>query len=604
MKRADGWTRAVRRLFLSMVVLVGFACGGKAAPGAEYGPPPVDAGIDRGRVNDAATKESGAAMTSPDAQFVDAADRPVMPQVDAGTPGPKLTALTIEPAESKIVLNATVVLKVTGTFSDATTADVTSKATFITSDASVVSLMGNVATARAPGIVKITAALSGLLASATISIDDRTVVALTVSSDWNSCQSGRSVSFRARAKMSDGFEQDVTSQATWEASAPPVIVFETSNRAFCLTAGSTTVKASLGAISGELKFDVYGVQAKEYFIEGRPVVSPGWFGYYSLVARYDDGGEKKIPNTTFESDTPAVLDVGPQGHATARAPGSATITAKVANVALTTLKVVVTNATLTKVEVTPGSLELAFPNVGQLTATGTYSDGTQAVLTRLVRWEVGDGSSVSVANGAVTPVSLGKSTVSTYFEGAPYGSAEITVVLGAPSSIRISSDVEGPIGVAREATAFAEYPGGEQLDVASTVTWHSDDPSIAIFEGPNLVGLKPGRTTFYATLGALKSEMRQATITNVALLAIEFDSTHPTINVRSTFLLHVNGTFEDGSTYDVTAGATLKTGNVQIATISNAALDRGTVTAVAAGTTSLSATVGELATSTTVTVYP
>ena len=100
------------------------------------------------------------------------------------------------------------------------------------------------------------------------------------------------------------------------------------------------------------------------------------------------------------------------------------------------------NPTLTGVSVGPQSLTLSVNQTFQMTATGTYDDGTQKNLTSGVAWSSSDPTTVSVgqSSGQVAGLVTGSATITASSGGcaACTGSTTVTVVLTNVTSIVVS----------------------------------------------------------------------------------------------------------------------------------------------------------------------
>src|SRR6202007_2775834 len=101
------------------------------------------------------------------------------------------------------------------------------------------------------------------------------------------------------------------------------------------------------------------------------------------------------------------------------------------------------NPTLTAVSVGPQNLQLNFNQTFQMSATGTYSDGTQKTLTSGVTWSTSDSTTVSVGQtpGQLTAgTSAGSATLSASAGSCSgcSGSTTVTVVLQGVTSITVT----------------------------------------------------------------------------------------------------------------------------------------------------------------------
>lgn len=98
--------------------------------------------------------------------------------------------------------------------------------------------------------------------------------------------------------------------------------------------------------------------------------------------------------------------------------------------------------TLTAVSVGPQNLSINVNETRQMTATGTYSDGTQKTISSGVNWSSSNASAVSVGqtSGQVTGVTVGSATISASAGScsACSGSTTVTVALQGVTSITVS----------------------------------------------------------------------------------------------------------------------------------------------------------------------
>jgi len=100
------------------------------------------------------------------------------------------------------------------------------------------------------------------------------------------------------------------------------------------------------------------------------------------------------------------------------------------------------NPTLTGVSVGPQNLSITLNQTWQMTATGTYSDGTQKQLNSGVTWSSSDAATVPVGqtSGQVTGSAIGSATISASAGScsACSGSTTVTVALQNVSSVVVS----------------------------------------------------------------------------------------------------------------------------------------------------------------------
>ncbi|HZQ22862.1 MAG TPA: Ig-like domain-containing protein [Terriglobales bacterium] len=131
------------------------------------------------------------------------------------------------------------------------------------------------------------------------------------------------------------------------------------------------------------------------------------------------------------------------------------------------------NPTLTSITVSPQSPTISQNTTLQLSATGTYDDGSIKTLTSNVFWTSSDPSSVSITSGGlIKGIAQGTSTV-TASSGIATGTTTVTVTIANLVSIQISPTAPSiKQGNTQTFTVSGTVAGGgSPVDVTSTATW-------------------------------------------------------------------------------------------------------------------------------------
>ena len=134
------------------------------------------------------------------------------------------------------------------------------------------------------------------------------------------------------------------------------------------------------------------------------------------------------------------------------------------------------NPTLTAVSVGPQNLSLIINGTHGMTATGTYSDGSQKTLTSGVTWSSSDSSTVSVgqSSGMVTGLKAGSATItgSAGSCSACSGSTTVTVAIQGVTSITVSPN-QSPVTRGGSPVYFTAKTntGTDVTDPSGGTTW-------------------------------------------------------------------------------------------------------------------------------------
>jgi uncharacterized repeat protein (TIGR01451 family) len=152
-----------------------------------------------------------------------------------------------------------------------------------------------------------------------------------------------------------------------------------------------------------------------------PSIAKGQTQQFKATGIYNDGTTPDITNSvTWGSGTPAYATISSSGLATGQGVGQSTITAMLGGVTGSTT-LTVGPAALVSIAVTPTNPSIVAGSTQQFTATGTYTDGTQPIITGAVSWSSqhtnvatigGAGKATGVAGGSTTiTASMGTSPV-------------------------------------------------------------------------------------------------------------------------------------------------------------------------------------------------
>jgi uncharacterized protein YjdB len=531
---------------------------------------------------------------------------------DAGSQA-AIQSISIDPPTATLIKGSTRMLVVTAVYSDGSTADVTATATWSTSAAAVATAAGGTVTAVAPGMATITATVGSHTATASITVTAATVTAIAVLPGTATTAAGTMVAFRADGTLSDGTHQDLTASASWTSSATGVAtVGAGTGVATAVAAGTATITASFGGVSGSARLTVTAATLTS--IEVDPVDPTAGIGVsivFTATGIYSDGTRADLTTqVTWSSSVPGTVSIDATGRATTRMQGQAVIRATLGGVTGTS-RVTVTAASLVSISVTPATSTVMVGGTVVLRAVGNYSDGSTVDLTTSVVWSAAPATVASVSNaagtaGTVTALAVGTAIV-TAMSGTISGTAMVTVSAARLVAIVINPAAASiPVGASVTLSAQGIFSDASVRDLTTQVAWQSSADGVATVANPpgtagQVTGVSVGVVTITATLDGVSGT---ASITVVAAtlrsIAVTPANATTTVGLRSSYT--ATGTFSDGTTVDLTTQVTWSTGNATVAAISNTAGAQGQLLARAAGTTTVTATLGGVSGSTNVTV--
>jgi uncharacterized protein YjdB len=372
--------------------------------------------------------------------------------------------------------------------------------------------------------------------------------------------------------------------ASWSSSTPAVATVSTEGVVTAVTAGSSTVTATIDGKTGSASVTVVPPPVASV------TVSPATLNldvgaYATLTATVRDASGAPIPgkSVSWLSSNPAVVTVNPAGTVTAFAEGTAQVTASVDGVsgsATLTVRTVVGS-----VVVSPAAAALQVGSTVQLAAVPQSSDGTP-LPDRPVTWSSSNPVIATVSTtGLVTAQGIGSATISASSEGKT-GTAAITVSPVPVASVTVAPASQSlPAGGSVQLTATAFDSVGNAL-AGRSLTWTSGNPAVALVSTAGLVtAVAPGQAVVTATS---EGKSGSATITVIAAPVATVEVVPPSAEVIVGQSLQLTAVLRNAAGDPLTGRTVAWTSkNPTVASITSSG---GRVTAVAVGTTTITAT--------------
>src|SRR5437867_2539597 len=286
---------------------------------------------------------------------------------------------------------------------------------------------------------------------------------------------------------------------------------------------------------------------------------------------------------TWASAAPAVATVDGTGLVTAAAVGTATITAT-SETKSGTAQVTVSPVPVASVTVTPDHLGLTVGQQGQLTATPRDAAGNP-LSGRAITW-VSDAPAVATVDntGRVTAAGVGTATITATSE-TKSGTAQVTVSPVPVASVTVTPDHLGLTVVQQgQLTATPRDAAGNPLS-GRAITWVSDAPAVATVDNTGRVTAAAVGTATITATSETKSGTAQVTVSPVPVASVTVTPDHLDLTVGQQGQLTATPRDAAGNPL---SGRAVSWGSLapSVATVDAT----GLVTAVATGTTTVSAT--------------
>ncbi|TGM96002.1 beta strand repeat-containing protein [Leptospira yasudae] len=538
-----------------------------------------------------------------------------------------LTSITITPANPSVSNGRTLFLTATGVFSDGTVSNITSQVTWSSSLTTVATadnatgLSGRI-TGVGVGTTNVTAAIGGVDITIPLNVTSAVLESIQVVGDSSSIARGTSTFVQAIGVYSDGSSQNISDQVAWSSSNSSILQIANLNSVpkreiqspSSGTLGTARITATLEAITADTDIAVSAATLVSIEVSPtNPSVAAGLSVSFTATGVYTDGSNQNLTSqVTWNSSQTNRATIsnasGSQGLALGSTAGTTNISATLGAVTSSSTTLTVTNAVLNSITITP-----AFPSVAggrslNLTATGSYSDGSTQDLTASVAWTSADSTIVSVDNA------VGRQGQAT---GVAQGTTQITAALGGTSkvidfttsaavldSIQVTLE-DSPItkGTSTRAVATGIFSDGSNLNISDQVVWDSSQtnviqlgiletgPKKKLMNSPVNGSSTTGTSRITASLGSV-SGFADLTVIAPSLTSIQIDPTHPSVANGLTQDFTATGVYSDGSNQNLTSQVTWASSSPSVAVISNASGTNGRATTLATGSTNISASLG------------
>ncbi len=217
--------------------------------------------------------------------------------------------------------------------------------------------------------------------------------------------------YKASAKLENGSSIDLTSSVSWRISPPFIATVDAAGLLTAKQDGESTVIAQFAEHEGRAPLIVSTANLVKIFIQGPTQTDECRSEQFKANGEYDD----KYP---IRSDIDVVWSVSSEDIATISNEGLL-ITTKTGTVDVIATKdgvaeprTVTVNSNLLAIAVTPKAVSLAKNDTQQITATGTYGDGSKKDITAAANWSSDNAEIASVEpNGLVKGVAKGSATI-------------------------------------------------------------------------------------------------------------------------------------------------------------------------------------------------
>jgi hypothetical protein len=425
-----------------------------------------------------------------------------------------LVSITIQQGDVTLAQGTSTKLTAIGLFSDGSTQNITSQATWISSNTAVGTIKS---TGRAQGVsaglTTITASFAGQSASINLNVTTATIVSISVTPSVSSIAPGTQIAFVATGVFSDSSAQTITGDVTWTSNDTTIATVSTGGTATATGSGAVTnINATLGSVTGSAQLNVTPATLASISVTpANGVLAPASSLLYTAVGTFSDGttqGLSLVAN--WSTSSPSVATIAQYGLATGQSAGTAVITASVGAVS-GTANLIVESSALNEIDISPSNPSVPQQISTNLTALGKFADGSTQNLTTVVTWTSSSASVATVSNagglkGIVTGETPGTSTIGAVFAGQ-VGSTTLQVTNATLTALAIvPTSPSIALGTSQYLAAKGTFSDGSVMDLSTQVVWTSSNANVAVINTQGLASsVSSGTTTITASLNGVNT---------------------------------------------------------------------------------------------------
>ncbi len=526
--------------------------------------------------------------------------------------GINLSRIEVTPSLPTLAKGTTLPLSATGIYSDNSRRSLNSEVTWQSTDTSVATISsgGDISTLTA-GKVTIQSSLNGITGSTDLTVTNATLTQLSINPGSALLAKGSSLSISLIGTYSDGSTQNLQASANWSVTNTAIASISipaTGAPQLTGTAvGNTQLTASVGTVNTQISVTVSDAELIQLAISPEtPTLPLGTTLNLLALGQYGDGSSQDLSTqVNWNSGDTGIFTVDASGLLTPQSLGSTTVTASMAGVTSSQM-VTANSALLSSIEISATTSTLPVGEQQSLTALGHYSDNSLQDITQRVTWLSSPAGRLAISNasgsqGLGTALTVGAVTASATL-GNITGVLDLTTSTAALNSIDISPpSIRLALGTQTNFQAIGRYSDGTIQDVSAQVSWATVDATVA--SASNAPGSQGQVTTLSAgnsnVTATLDNVIGTASLTASSAQLLSINVTPPTLSlpVGATQNLVAYGSFSDGSVQQINNQVTWEADNSNRAAVNN-----GTLTALALGDARISAKLAGISGNTTLTV--
>ncbi|MBJ6361904.1 Ig domain-containing protein [Paenibacillus sp. GCM10012307] len=498
----------------------------------------------------------------------------------------EISRLVLNKNDVSLEAGETTSLTATAVYVNGNTSDVTIKTEWSSGTTDVATVYAGAITAKKEGTAVITATYLGKTVVVNVTVSKK-VKALTMSVNDFDLRIGKEKQIELTAIYEDGSSEAVTKKAAWS-----VDNYSVANVINGLVTGKKSGYAKITAKYGNQsvtieaaveiarRLDVAKSELSLLLNEEKTI---------ELTATYPDGTTENVADKAeWKSDDDKVADAI-KGTIKAYKAGKTTITATYGTKSVT---IEVSVDASRKLEASKEELFLRTGTSEKLTLTLTYMDGRQADVTDKAKWSSSDEAVAFASKGEIFAYKSGEAEIT-----AIYGdkSVKIQVDVEVPKRLDLDSDtIDLELNASKELKLYATFADGNKELITDKAQWSSDNKDIADITLGKVTGYKSGTTQIKASYGG---KQISATVRVDVPNQITIDKDSVDMQVGATLSLKANANYDNNRVVDITQTAEWTSSSPEVVEV-----NKGTITAIKDGTSTITVKYGNRTATTVVSV--
>lgn len=443
--------------------------------------------------------------------------------------------------------------------------DVTLKAQWSTSNASVLNVSGGELTFVGTGKATVTAKYKGLSASVQIQVSSPyTKLELDPAAEQELLVGSEDTAIQAIATLENGTQENVSQEAEWKSSNTNVVTVK-EGKLTPLAVGKATISANYLGVSAQTTVIVrspYEVlllspaQDWTLFVNEEPVQVNAF-----VMNSLDDRKDVTLDAVWTSSNTLAVTVQ--DGRIAPKVAGTATI--KVTYRGLSKEFKVTVQPTITKIEAALESLELFKGEVVNVPAVYAFTlDERKLDFSKEVEWISSDEEIMTVENGKLTAKKAGTAQLTAKMRGLTY-TVDVTVeekvllLLPAQESISLITGTEVPLP-----HVLAVRENGVEEDVTDKIVWTLTGASAVIVD-KQIKGYVKGNVRLTGTY--LNQSIRIPITIEQEIVNIVVEPNEIELNIKKSKSIKVTGYYANGTKVNLSSKIDWVSSNPNVASI-------------------------------------